>query len=153
MRGYLMNLPRRQFGNWAHHNEREVRPRVPHATGHSDSVSKAQPIKEAYAFSVSTTCCLSLKPCVSPSAPILLSAHIVGAVRGNIGDQLLDGNQVLPGDEAESSVLNARRIDVALENDIKIEQFLKRHPSAAMTDCQNFPNLECRVSFAIICIG
>ena len=66
------------------------------------------------------------------------AGHTVGTVRGSINHQLLEGRKDLKelklytSNEAEFSDLIAGRIDVAMEDDIKIGQFLKQHPSAAM---------------------
>ncbi|WP_167337671.1 substrate-binding periplasmic protein [Paraburkholderia heleia] len=66
------------------------------------------------------------------------AGHIVGTVRGSINHQLLEGRKDLKelklytSNEAEFSDLIAGRIDVAMEDDIKIGQFLKQHPAAAM---------------------
>ncbi|QCP53356.1 transporter substrate-binding domain-containing protein [Trinickia violacea] len=76
------------------------------------------------------------------------AGHTVGTVRGSINHQLLEGRKDLKelklytSNEAEFSDLIAGRIDVAMEDDIKIGQFLKQHPSAAMemvTDYKPLP--------------
>jgi polar amino acid transport system substrate-binding protein len=66
------------------------------------------------------------------------AGHTIGTLRGSINHQLLEGRKDLKelklytSNEAEFSDLIAGRIDVAMEDDIKIGQFLKQHPSAPM---------------------
>lgn len=76
------------------------------------------------------------------------AGHSVGTMRGSINHQLLEGRKDLKelklytNSEAEFADLIAGRIDVAMEDDIKIGQFLKQHPSAAMemvTDYRPLP--------------
>ncbi|MGV2290315.1 transporter substrate-binding domain-containing protein [Trinickia sp. YCB016] len=76
------------------------------------------------------------------------AGHTVGTMRGSINHQLLEGRKDLKelklytNSEAEFADLIAGRIDVAMEDDIKIGQFLKQHPTAAMemvTDYRPLP--------------
>jgi polar amino acid transport system substrate-binding protein len=76
------------------------------------------------------------------------AGHTVGTLRGSINHQLLSERKDLKelklytSNEAEFSDLIAGRIDVAMEDDIKISQFLKQHPTAAMemvTDYKPLP--------------
>ncbi|SDI17027.1 substrate-binding periplasmic protein [Paraburkholderia phenazinium] len=76
------------------------------------------------------------------------AGHTVGTLRGTINHQLLSERKDLKelklytSNEAEFSDLIAGRIDVAMEDDIKISQFLKQHPTAAMemvTDYKPLP--------------
>jgi polar amino acid transport system substrate-binding protein len=67
-----------------------------------------------------------------------LKGHSVGTVRGSFNQQLLEARKDLKelklytSNEAEFSDLIAGRVDVIMEDDIKIGQFMKAHPSAAM---------------------
>ncbi|WP_321959701.1 transporter substrate-binding domain-containing protein [Paraburkholderia sp. J69-1] len=66
------------------------------------------------------------------------AGHTVGTLRGSINHQLLQGRKDLKelklytSSEAEFADLMAGRIDVAMEDGIKIVQFLKQHPSSSM---------------------
>jgi polar amino acid transport system substrate-binding protein len=66
------------------------------------------------------------------------AGHTVGTLRGSINHQLLAARKDLKelklytSSEAEFADLMAGRIDIAMEDDIKIGLFLKQHPSAAM---------------------
>lgn len=76
------------------------------------------------------------------------AGHTVGTLRGSINHQLLSERKDLKelklytSNEAEFADLIAGRIDVAMEDDIKISQFLKQHPTAALemvTDYKPLP--------------
>jgi polar amino acid transport system substrate-binding protein len=76
------------------------------------------------------------------------AGHTVGTLRGSINHQLLSQRKDLKelklytSNEAEFADLLAGRLDVAMEDDIKISAFLKQHPTAAMqmvTDYQPLP--------------
>jgi polar amino acid transport system substrate-binding protein len=76
------------------------------------------------------------------------AGHTVGTLRGSINHQLLNERKDLKelklytSNEAEFADLIAGRIDVAMEDDIKISQFLKQHPTAALemvTDYRPLP--------------
>jgi polar amino acid transport system substrate-binding protein len=66
------------------------------------------------------------------------AGHTVGTLRGGINHELLSLRtdlkevKLYTSNEAEFADLAAGRIDVAMEDDIKISQFLKQHPSVAM---------------------
>jgi polar amino acid transport system substrate-binding protein len=66
------------------------------------------------------------------------AGRTVGTLRGSINHQLLGERKDLKelklytSNEAEFADLIAGRLDVAMEDDIKISQFLKQHPTAAM---------------------
>lgn len=67
-----------------------------------------------------------------------IKGHTVGTVRGSFNQQLLEARKDLKelklytSNEAEFSDLIAGRVDALMEDDIKIGQFMKAHPSAAM---------------------
>ncbi|MDE1180440.1 ABC transporter substrate-binding protein [Paraburkholderia sp.] len=72
----------------------------------------------------------------------------IGTLRGTVNHQLLADRKDLKelklytSNEAEFSDLIAGRIDVAMEDDVKIGQFLKQHPNVAMemvTDYKPLP--------------
>jgi polar amino acid transport system substrate-binding protein len=76
------------------------------------------------------------------------AGRTVGTLRGSINHQLLAGRKDLKelklytSSEAEYSDLMAGRIDVVMEDDIKLGAFLRQHPSAAMemvTDYRPMP--------------
>ena len=62
----------------------------------------------------------------------------VGTLRGSVNHQLLEARKDLKelklytSNEAEFSDLISGRLDVGMEDDVKIAQFLKQHPTAAM---------------------
>ncbi|WP_186308422.1 substrate-binding periplasmic protein [Paraburkholderia sp. BCC1885] len=66
------------------------------------------------------------------------AGHTVGTLRGSINHQLLAQRKDLKelklytSNEAEFADLIAGRLDVAMEDDIKLAQFLKQHPAAPM---------------------
>ena len=66
------------------------------------------------------------------------AGHTIGTLRGSINHQLLSQRKDLKelklytSNEAEFADLLAGRLDVAMEDDIKISQFLKQHPTAPM---------------------
>ena len=66
------------------------------------------------------------------------AGHTVGTVRGTLNHQLLAARKDLKelklytSNEAEFSDLIAGRIDVLMEDDVKIVQFLKQHPTVPM---------------------
>jgi ABC-type amino acid transport substrate-binding protein len=66
------------------------------------------------------------------------AGHTVGTLRGTINHQLLSERKDLKElklyttNEAEFSDIIAGRLDVGMEDDIKIGQFLKQHPAANM---------------------
>ncbi len=66
------------------------------------------------------------------------AGHTVGTLRGSINHQLLGARtdlkelKLYTSSEAEFADLIAGRIDVAMEDDIKISMFLKQHPSSAI---------------------
>jgi len=66
------------------------------------------------------------------------AGHTVGTLRGTVNHQLLAARKDLKelklytSNEAEFSDLIAGRIDIGMEDDVKIAQFLKQHPHAAM---------------------
>jgi ABC-type amino acid transport substrate-binding protein len=67
-----------------------------------------------------------------------LAGHTVGTVRGSFNQGLLEKRKDLKelklytSNEAEFADLIAGRVDVIMEDDIKIGQFMKNHPTAAM---------------------
>jgi polar amino acid transport system substrate-binding protein len=76
------------------------------------------------------------------------AGHTVGTLRGSINHQLLSQRKDLKelklytSNEAEFADLIAGRLDVAMEDDIKISAFLTQHPTAAMlmvTDYKPLP--------------
>jgi polar amino acid transport system substrate-binding protein len=76
------------------------------------------------------------------------AGRTVGTLRGSINHQLLSQRKDLKdlklytSNEAEFADLIAGRLDVAMEDDIKISAFLKQHPTAAMqmvTDYKPLP--------------
>ena len=77
------------------------------------------------------------------------AGHTVGTLRGGINHELLSQRtdlkemKLYTSNEAEFADLMAGRIDVAMEDDIKISQFLAAHPAVAMEmvhDYQPRPN-------------
>ncbi|HEV3428629.1 MAG TPA: ABC transporter substrate-binding protein [Paraburkholderia sp.] len=66
------------------------------------------------------------------------AGHTVGTLRGTINHQLLEGRKDLKelklytSSEAEFADLMAGRIDVAMEDSVKIGMFLKQHPTSAI---------------------
>jgi polar amino acid transport system substrate-binding protein len=76
------------------------------------------------------------------------AGHTIGTLRGSINHQMLDQRHDLKelklytSSENEFADLIAGRIDAAMEDDIKIGQFLKQHPTAALemvTDYKPLP--------------
>ncbi|MGF6721700.1 polar amino acid transport system substrate-binding protein [Paraburkholderia sp. GAS41] len=76
------------------------------------------------------------------------AGHTIGTLRGSINHQLLSQRKDLKelklytSNEAEFADLIAGRLDVAMEDDIKISAFLKQHPTAAIqmvTDYRPLP--------------
>jgi polar amino acid transport system substrate-binding protein len=67
-----------------------------------------------------------------------MAGHVVGTIRGSINQQLLEKRSDLKelklytSNEAEFADLIAGRIDVAMEDDLKVGQFLKQHPDVPM---------------------
>jgi ABC-type amino acid transport substrate-binding protein len=67
-----------------------------------------------------------------------MAGHTVGTVRGSFNQGLLEKRtdlkelKLYTSNEAEFSDLIAGRVDVIMEDDIKIGQFMKAHPDAAM---------------------
>jgi len=67
-----------------------------------------------------------------------LAGHSVGTVRGSFNQGLLEKRtdlkdlKLYTSNEAEFADLIAGRVDVIMEDDIKIGQFMKNHPEAAM---------------------
>jgi polar amino acid transport system substrate-binding protein len=67
-----------------------------------------------------------------------MAGHTVGTVRGSFNQGLLEKRtdlkelKLYTSNEAEFSDLIAGRVDVVMEDDIKIGQFMKAHPDAAM---------------------
>jgi polar amino acid transport system substrate-binding protein len=67
-----------------------------------------------------------------------LAGHSVGTVRGSFNQGLLEKRtdlkdlKLYTSNEAEFADLIAGRVDVVMEDDIKIGQFMKNHPEAAM---------------------
>jgi polar amino acid transport system substrate-binding protein len=67
-----------------------------------------------------------------------MAGHSVGTVRGSFNQGLLEKRKDLgelklyTSNEAEFADLIAGRVDVVMEDDIKIGQFMKNHPQAAM---------------------
>jgi ABC-type amino acid transport substrate-binding protein len=67
-----------------------------------------------------------------------MAGHTVGTVRGSFNQGLLEKRtdlkelKLYTSNEAEFADLIAGRVDVVMEDDIKIGQFLKHHPEAAM---------------------
>jgi ABC-type amino acid transport substrate-binding protein len=67
-----------------------------------------------------------------------MKGHSVGTVRGSFNQGLLEKRKdigelkLYTSNEAEFSDLIAGRVDVVMEDDIKIGQFMKAHPDAAM---------------------
>jgi ABC-type amino acid transport substrate-binding protein len=67
-----------------------------------------------------------------------MKGHSVGTVRGSFNQGLLETRKdigelkLYTSNEAEFSDLIAGRVDVVMEDDIKIGQFMKAHPDAAM---------------------
>ena len=67
-----------------------------------------------------------------------MAGHSVGTVRGSFNQGLLEKRtdlkelKLYTSNEAEFADLIAGRVDVIMEDDIKIGQFMKNHPEAAM---------------------
>ena len=67
-----------------------------------------------------------------------MAGHTVGTVRGSFNQGLLEKRtdlkelKLYTSNEAEFADLIAGRVDVIMEDDIKIGQFMKAHPDAAM---------------------
>ncbi len=67
-----------------------------------------------------------------------MAGHTVGTVRGSFNQGLLEKRtdlkelKLYTSNEAEFADLIAGRVDVIMEDDIKIGQFMKNHPEAAM---------------------
>jgi polar amino acid transport system substrate-binding protein len=67
-----------------------------------------------------------------------MAGHSVGTVRGSFNQGLLEKRtdlkelKLYTSNEAEFADLIAGRVDVVMEDDIKIGQFMKNHPEAAM---------------------
>jgi ABC-type amino acid transport substrate-binding protein len=67
-----------------------------------------------------------------------MAGHSVGTVRGSFNQALLEKRtdlkelKLYTSNEAEFADLIAGRVDVIMEDDIKIGQFMKNHPEAAM---------------------
>lgn len=66
------------------------------------------------------------------------AGHVIGTVRGSINQQLLEPRKdigelkLYTSNEAEFADLLAGRIDAAMEDGLKISQFIKQHSDAAM---------------------
>jgi polar amino acid transport system substrate-binding protein len=82
------------------------------------------------------------------------AGHTVGTLRGSINHQLLDQRHDLKelklytSSENEFADLIAGRIDVAMEDDIKIGQFMKQHPNAAMEMVNDYKPLPQEYGYA-----
>jgi polar amino acid transport system substrate-binding protein len=82
------------------------------------------------------------------------AGHTIGTLRGSINHQLLEQRKDLKelklytSSEAEFADLMAGRIDVAMEDGIKISMFLKQHPSSAMEIVSDFKPLPQEYGYA-----
>lgn len=82
------------------------------------------------------------------------AGHTIGTLRGSINHQLLDQRHDLKelklytSSENEFADLIAGRIDVAMEDDIKIGQFLKQHPNAAIEMVNDYKPLPQEYGYA-----
>jgi polar amino acid transport system substrate-binding protein len=67
-----------------------------------------------------------------------LAGHVVGTIRGSINQSLLEKRtdlkdlKLYTSNESEFADLIAGRLDVAMEDDLKIGQFIKQHPDVAI---------------------
>ena len=82
------------------------------------------------------------------------AGHTIGTLRGSINHQLLDQRHDLKelklytSSENEFADLIAGRIDVAMEDDIKIGQFLRQHPTAALEMVNDYKPLPQEYGYA-----
>jgi polar amino acid transport system substrate-binding protein len=82
------------------------------------------------------------------------AGHTVGTLRGSINHQLLGERKDLKelklytSSEAEFADLIAGRIDVAMEDGIKISMFLKQHPSSAIEMVNDYKPLPQEYGYA-----